>query len=214
MKIMVTFFKRSQAPTLQQATADPRLCQRLLGLHRQVWVGLLWGHCSFLLGPGAHKVLFVPAKSLFPQSCGSSGGSMVGLMATSSKRPLPHPGLLHQSPRPWGRPLPTCTSAGRAAAPEPRPCSRPLPTRTSAGGAQTALAQSPWGPWCAQVLLEPSEHFWWVRGLILNAIPPLLPSFWGFSFALGRAASSHSRSSAVQPPLQRLPSCWGFSTTC
>ena len=44
------------------------------------------GHCFFLLGPGVHKVLFVPSKSLFPQSCGSSGSSMVGLMATSSKR--------------------------------------------------------------------------------------------------------------------------------
>ena len=30
------------------------------------------GHCSFLLGPGAHKVLFVPSKSLFPQCCGKS----------------------------------------------------------------------------------------------------------------------------------------------
>ena len=46
--------------------------------HRQVWVSLLWGHCSFLLGPGMHKVLFVPFTSLFPQSCVSSGGSMVG----------------------------------------------------------------------------------------------------------------------------------------
>ena len=52
--------------TLQQATADPHLHQRLLDTHRQVWVGLLWGHCSFLLSPGAHKVLFVPSKSLFP----------------------------------------------------------------------------------------------------------------------------------------------------
>ena len=33
-----------------------------------------------------HKVLFVPSKNLFPQSCVSSGGSAVGLMATSSKR--------------------------------------------------------------------------------------------------------------------------------
>ena len=24
------------------------------------------GHCSFLLGPGVHKVLFEPSKSLFP----------------------------------------------------------------------------------------------------------------------------------------------------
>ena len=72
--------------TLQQATADPCLCQRLLDIHRHVWVSVLWGHCSFLLGPCAHKVLFVPSQSLFPQSCVSSGGSMVGLMASSSKR--------------------------------------------------------------------------------------------------------------------------------
>ena len=73
--------------TLQQATINPHLCQRLLDTHRQdSWVSLLWGYCCFLLGPGAHKVLFVPSKSLFPQSCGSSGGSMVGLMVTSSKR--------------------------------------------------------------------------------------------------------------------------------
>ena len=26
----------------------------------------LVGHCFFLLGPGSHKVLFVPSKSLFP----------------------------------------------------------------------------------------------------------------------------------------------------
>ena len=59
-------------PTLLQANADPRLCWRLLDTHRHIWVSLLWGHCSFLLGPGAHKVLFVPSKSLFPQSCLSS----------------------------------------------------------------------------------------------------------------------------------------------
>ena len=85
--------------TLQQATADPRLCQRLLGLHRQVWVSLLWGHCSFLLGPGAQGSVCARQESV-SQSCGSSGGSMVGLMATSSKRPLPHPGLLHPEPPP------------------------------------------------------------------------------------------------------------------
>ena len=73
-------------PTLQPATANPCLCWRLLDIHRRVRVSLLWGHCSFLLDPDVHKVLFVPSKSLFPQSCVSSGGSMVGLMMTSSKR--------------------------------------------------------------------------------------------------------------------------------
>ena len=71
MKIMLTSFKRSRHVllhsvllTLQQATTDPRLCWRLPDTHRQVWVSLLWGHCSFLLGPGAHKLLFVPSKRL------------------------------------------------------------------------------------------------------------------------------------------------------
>ena len=32
------------------------------------------------------RFLFMPSKSLFPQSCVSSGGSMVGLMAASSRR--------------------------------------------------------------------------------------------------------------------------------
>ena len=76
----------SVPPTLQQATPDPCLRWRLLDTHGQVWVSFLWGHCFFPLGPGAHKVLFVPSKSLFPQSCVSSGSSMVGLMATSSKK--------------------------------------------------------------------------------------------------------------------------------
>ena len=76
----------SVPPTLQQATTDPHLLWRLLDTPGQVWVSVLWDHGSFLLGPGAHKVLFVPSKSLFAQSCVSSGGSMVGLMAISSKR--------------------------------------------------------------------------------------------------------------------------------
>ena len=55
----------SVPPTLQQATANPQLCWRLLVTHGQVWVHLLWGHGSFLLGPGAHKVLFEPSKHLW-----------------------------------------------------------------------------------------------------------------------------------------------------
>ena len=36
------------ALTLWQATFDSRLHQRLPNTHRQVWLRLLWGHCSFL----------------------------------------------------------------------------------------------------------------------------------------------------------------------
>ena len=39
---------------------------RLLDSYGQVWVSLLWGHSSFILGPGVHKALFLPTRSLFP----------------------------------------------------------------------------------------------------------------------------------------------------
>ena len=39
--------------------------------------------------------------------------------------------------------------------------------------------------WCMQGLFESFEHLWRVWGLILNVISPLLPSCWGFFFALG-----------------------------
>ena len=57
----------SMPPALQQATTNPCLCRSLLDTYWQVWVSFLWSHCSFLLGPGAHKVLFVPTKSLVNQ---------------------------------------------------------------------------------------------------------------------------------------------------
>ena len=68
--------------TLHQATAAPRLCCRFLDTHRQVWVSLLWGHCSFILGPGSVCAL----QESISQSCVSFESSMVGLTATSSKR--------------------------------------------------------------------------------------------------------------------------------
>ena len=56
----------------------------------------------------------------------------------------------------------------------------------------TVLAQSLgslFGSWCTVGLFEPSERLWRVWGLILNVISPLLPSYWGLSFALGCGAS-------------------------
>ena len=160
----------SVPPTLQQATAVPCLCWRLLDTNRQVWVSLLWGHCSFLLGPGVHTVLFVPSKSLFHQSSVSSGGSVVGLRWPPPRGLMPYQDLLHL---------------------EPFPCSRPLLTHTSTGDIQTQFWLSlcgASGSWCAQGLFETSEHIWRVRGLILNGILPLQPSCWGF-FALGCGVS-------------------------
>ena len=40
-----------------------------------------------------------------------------------------------------------------------------------------------------KVVFEPSKHPWWVWGLVLKAIMALLPSFKGFSFALGCGVS-------------------------
>ena len=127
--------------TLQQATADLSLRWRLLDTHGQVWVSLLWGHFSFLLGTGVHKVLSVPSKSLFPQSCISSGGSMVGLMEPSSKR-------AYAIPR---------SAASRA------PALAGL-TRTSTGDTQTLKGRSGsvsvGSPGAHKVLFEPSKHLW------------------------------------------------------
>ena len=57
--------------TPQQSTMDPHICQRLPNIHRQVWLSLLWGHCSFLMDP-VHCFVCALQESLFPQSCGIS----------------------------------------------------------------------------------------------------------------------------------------------
>ena len=132
---------------------------------------LLWGPCSFLLGPGVHRVLFVPSKSLFPLSCVSSGGSMVGLMAAFSKEGLCNTQVC-------------CTQS-------PCPCGRPLLTCPSAGNTQTQFCLSLCGvsgSLCTQGRFEPSEHLLQVWGLILKVISPtillgllLCPWTWGIS---------------------------------
>ena len=171
------------APNPAAGPHQPRALSEAPWHARQVWVNLLWGHCSFLLGPGAHKFLFVPSKNLFPQSCISSGISVVWLMAAFSKRAYAIPKSI----------------ASRVPAPAAVHC-WPI---TSSWDTQTQFYLSLCGVsgfWCAQCLFEPSEGLWPVWGLILNTILPLLPSCWGFS-ALGHGISPHSRSSTTQPPL-------------
>ena len=43
--------------------ATPHLCRRHSNTSRYVWFSLLWGHCSFPLGPDVHTTLCVPSKS-------------------------------------------------------------------------------------------------------------------------------------------------------
>ena len=84
MKIMVTSFKRSHhalphsvPPTLQQATTHQ--CPPNAPGHSQASLGQsLLGVLLLSPGSSAHKVLFVLSQCLFPQSCVSSGGSVVG----------------------------------------------------------------------------------------------------------------------------------------
>ena len=66
---MVTSLKRSQACTITVRAPNPAA-----GHHRPTpspetpgppQASLLWGHCSFLLGPGAQGSV-VPSKSLSP----------------------------------------------------------------------------------------------------------------------------------------------------
>ena len=99
-----------KVPCMHCYTQCPQPCSRPLPTHasvgdsctfpRQVRVSLLWGHCSFLLGRGRHKVLFASSKSLFPQFCVSSGGSMVGLTRPLPRGLMPYPCLLHPEPLP------------------------------------------------------------------------------------------------------------------
>ena len=49
------------------------------------------------------------------------------------------------------------------------------------------------GPGVHKVWFEPSEHLWWIWGLIINKNFPLALSCWGFSFALGCGVSFSSR---------------------
>ena len=85
---------------------------------------------------------------------------------------MPYPGMLH---------------------PEPLPLWQTTVTRTSVGDIQTLKGTSgsvsEGSPGMYKVLFEPSEHLWWVWGLILNTISALLPPCWGFSFALGCGVS-------------------------
>ena len=73
------------------------------------------------------------------------------------------------------------------------PCGRPLLTCTFTGDTQTLKGRSGsvsvGSPGAHKVVFEPSKWLWQVWGLILFRILPLLPSCWGFSFALGHEVS-------------------------
>ena len=74
--------------SLTVSIVSPSICHKvmgpeLMGMSGSISYGVT-APFSWVLAC-MHKVLFVPSKSLFPQSCVSSDGSMVEIMATSSK---------------------------------------------------------------------------------------------------------------------------------
>ena len=93
MKIMKTSFKRSHAGTVALSapnTARPLLIHTstrdsstLTGKSELVSSGVTVHFFCVLVHTGS---FFWTSKNLFPQSCTSSGGSVVGLVATFSKR--------------------------------------------------------------------------------------------------------------------------------
>ena len=86
----------SVPPTLQQATIDPHLHQRLLNTHRQVQDSLLWVTALFSLVL-VHKVLLCPPRVYFPVLCkfwqvyGEVNGDLL-------REALCHTRLLHLEP--------------------------------------------------------------------------------------------------------------------
>ena len=171
---------QSMPSILQQATTNPCLRWRLPDTHRHVWNSLLW---SLFLSPGSWCTRCCCAlQESISQSCVSSGSSMVGLMATSSKRAYAIPSLLHPEPLT----LQQFTA-------DLYLCKRHSQFCLSLCGVS--------GSWCTRGVFEPSECLWWEWGLILNTNLPLLPSCWGFFFALGHRVSPHGCSlNATQPP--------------
>ena len=87
---------------------------------------------------------------------------------------MPHPGLLNPEPLPLQQTAADLYFRRRL--------------KHKAGSVSVGSLGS-LGPDVHKVWLEPSKCLWWVWDLILNGISPLLPSCWGFSFALGGGVS-------------------------
>ena len=171
---MVTSFKRSHAHTATLSAPNPAAGHHqptpLLETPGHSWASLgqsLVG--SLLLSPGSWCVqgsVCAPPSVCFPVLCkfqqlndGVNGG-------------LLQEGLCHTQ---------VCYIQS------PWPCSSPVLIHTSTGDTQTQFWLSLCGisgSWCTQYLFETSEGLWEEWGLIPNANSPLLPSCWGFSFAL------------------------------
>ena len=110
----------------------------IFSLQQSVWVNLFWGHYCFFMGPGAHKVVSGPSKSLFPVQC------KFWQLYDGVNHDLIQDGLCHTQ---------VCYTQS------PCSCGSPLLTHTATGDAQTEFCLSLCGvpgSWCTQGLCEPS----------------------------------------------------------
>ena len=92
----------------------------------------------------------------------------------------------------------------RAPASATGPC-WPAPSQETLKHRSGSVSVGSLGPGMHKVLFEPSKHLWWVWGLILNVISPVLLPCWGFSFAPGHGLS-------VFAGIQHFSCQWWFSS--
>ena len=267
----------SVPPNLQQATTGPHLQWRLPDTYGQVWVSLLWGHCSFLLV--RTRFCLCPPRVCFPVLCKfwRLYGEVMKIMRTSFKRSHACTATI-SSPNPaTGYRQPTL------------PLKTPANSRASLGQSLVGSLLLSLGSRQAKFLFVPPKvyfpvlcKFWQLHGGVNDDLlqegfchtqvccsqspcpvaghadpdlhrdtqtqsvsvsvgswvlvstrfvgalwvslagwgfamgfrdfaPPTV--FCGFSFAFGCGECPQSHSSAAQPPLQCLPSSWGFSAS-
>ena len=194
MKIMVTSFKRSHARTATLSAPNPAA-----GHHQPTPPPETPGHSqaslgqslvgSLLLSPGSWctQGSVCALQESISQSSVSSGSSMVGLMATSSKRAYATP--KSAAPR---APVPVADHH------------QPVPPQQTLKHSSVLVSVGSLGPGAHKVCLSPlsisvsmgfdSKHGFTPPNVLLGLL--LCPWMWGiFS----------------EQPLQHLPSCWGSS---
>ena len=157
---------------------------------RQVWLSLLWGHCSFILSSGVHKILLYPQRVCFPGGSWSFcqiprlGNLLWALELLQQWENFFDITVLHfmccvlcgcmvgQWQSPPRRLMPHAASPRYGAARAPVPTAGhcwPMPPQETLKHSKACLAQSPAGGHCSlpsvlvcTVLFVPSGHLWWV----------------------------------------------------
>ena len=160
------------AALMQQATIEPCLWLETPGHSLESLGQSLVG--SLLLSPGSWctQCSVCALQESISQSCVSSGSSLLGLMATSSKRAYAIP------------------KSAASRAPTPAAVhSWPVPPQETLRRSSVSVSVGSLGPSVHKVCLC-SQCLWWKWGLILNWNSPLLLSCWASPLPLSLAAAT------------------------